>query len=264
MQYEVRKVDEGSDAALSLYLHEVKEGISVIERPLILVIPGGAYGMISEREAEPVAIAFYNMGYHAAILRYSIGEQARNLQPMKEAAQAMKIIRKHSRQWNIIENKIAVCGFSAGGHLAASLGVMFEEPALCQLLPEPEISFRPDAMILCYPVITSGKYAHRDSFYNLSGSRIDDEAAQFFSLEKRVSHTTPPVFIWHTQNDDLVPVENTLFMMNALQKAGVSCEAHIFRDGPHGMSTCTKETDSEHKHCSRWVSLCKEWLEEIF
>jgi len=258
------KITENSDATLTVYLHEQEADIAIQNRPTILVIPGGSYEMISEREAEPVAIEFYNMGFHAAILRYSVKEKARNMQPLKEAVLSIKLLREKAEEWNIISDKIAVCGFSAGGHLAGSTGVMWNEPRLQRSLDYYDNRYQPNALILCYPVITSGAHAHRLSFYNLSGSMEADREAEFYSLEKRVDENTPPTFIWHTQNDDLVPVENTICMINALQKYNISYEAHIFREGYHGISICTKEIDSENNHCRHWIKLCEEWLDDIF
>ena len=109
-----------SEATLTVYLHENNDEVSIKKRPFILVIPGGGYEMVSEREAEPVINEFYRMGYHAGVLRYSVGQAALNLQPMKEGITAIKILRERAVEWNIISDQIAVCGFSAGGHLAGS------------------------------------------------------------------------------------------------------------------------------------------------
>lgn len=264
MRYEQHKIMEGSNATITLYLHELHEQIKITKRPIILVIPGGGYGHVSEREADSVAVRFYNMGYHAAILRYSILEGAKNMQPMKEGILAIKFLRENADEFSISADAVAVCGFSAGGHLACSLGTMWNEPKLMDALSYDDDRYKPDAMILCYPVISSGEYAHRGSFENLTGSPYDDEVNAFFSLEKRVDKNTPPAFIWHTQTDGAVPVQNTLMFVNELQKNNVSYELHIFRNGGHGMSVCTKETDSAYPHCEHWMELCHEWLEETF
>ncbi len=264
MKYIQLPIMKESKATLTLYLHEVHSEIKIVKRPMILVIPGGGYGMVSEREAEPVASAYYHQGYHAAILRYSIGDSARNLQPMIEGMNAIKIIRESAEEWNIIENQVIVAGFSAGGHLACSLGVMWKEPLLRKALNYEDQRYQPNGMILSYPVITSGRFAHRNSFYHLSGSSENDQINEFYSLEKRVDESTPPTFIWHTRNDNVVPVENTLLFVEALQKNDIPYEIHIFREGSHGLSICNKETDCISTHCANWLKLSMEWINETF
>ncbi len=263
MKYEVIKLMPESQATLTVYLRENNEEISIKKRPFILVIPGGGYEGVSEREAEPVVSEFYRMGYHVGVLRYSVGPDALNLQPMKEGITAIKMLREKAGEWNIIADRIAVCGFSAGGHLACSLGVMWQEPKLMEALDYKDDRYKPNAMILCYPVLIAGVNAHQGSLINISGSE-DLAKQEFFSLEKRVDKSTPPTFIWHTVDDDCVPVENTLYFIGELQKNQISYDAHLFRSGNHGISVCSKETDSENAHCGNWIPLCEEWLKDVF
>lgn len=232
-------------------------------RPAILVIPGGGYAWVSEREAEPVAIAFYNAGYNAAVLRYSVKEDARDMQPMVEALEAMKILRENAKEWHIAANKIAACGFSAGAHLAAACGTMWNEPELMEKLNYTGDVYKPNAMILGYPVISSGEFAHRDSFYELSGSKEENADAEFFSIDKRVNSETPQTFIWHTEEDASVSVENTLLMIAALRKNKVPFECHIFNKGQHGLSMCNNEVNTPDAHAAHWFPLCLEWLNSI-
>ncbi|NIK70821.1 alpha/beta hydrolase [Paenibacillus sp. BK720] len=262
MRLETMKLENSRQATLTVYLHDITE-LRAKPRPIILIAPGGGYGMVSEREAEPVAIAFYNAGYHAAILRYSVGEDARDMQPMVEALDSIRILREHSGEWRIAGDKIAVCGFSAGGHLAASTGTMWNEPALMERLNGAGDLVKPNALILGYPVITSGEFAHRGSFHNLTGSHEDDDAARFFSIEKRVTSGTPPTFLWHTEDDSAVTVENALLMISALRKNQVPFECHIFNKGQHGLSMCNEEVHTPNPHCAHWFGLCIEWLDSI-
>jgi Esterase/lipase len=262
MRLETIKLEHSKQATLTVYLHDIME-LTDKPRPIILITPGGGYGFVSEREAEPVAIAFYNAGYHAAILRYSIGEDARNMQPMVEALESIRILKEHGEEWRIAKDKIAVCGFSAGGHLAAAAGTMWNEPALIERLNSTGDILKPDALILGYPVISSGEFAHRGSFYNLSGSQEDDEAARFFSIENRVNSDTPPAFIWHTEDDSVVPIENALLLISALRKSKVPFECHIFNKGQHGLSMCNEEVHTPNPHAAHWFNLCVEWLGSI-
>ncbi|NLJ75056.1 MAG: prolyl oligopeptidase family serine peptidase, partial [Firmicutes bacterium] len=147
-----------------------------------------------------------------------------------------------------------------GGHLAASLGVHWSTVG-------SEVN-QPNALILCYPVITSGPFAHRGSFDALLGSNPTPEMLKEMSLEKQVNENTPPTFIWHTVADSVVPVENTLLFAQALQSYNIPFEMHIFPNGDHGLSLATAETDDGvrgiHPHIASWITWCIEWLEELF
>ena len=128
-------------------------------------------------------------------------------------------------------------------------------------IPGETAQQRPNAVILGYPVITAGEFAHRGSFVQLAGSE-DAAAQQVFTLEDKVTSDTPPVFVWHTMEDKTVPVENTLLLLAALRRAGVPCEAHLFEKGAHGTSISTAEVDAADPHRAHWVALCLEWLGE--
>lgn len=224
-------------------------------RPAVIVIPGGGYTHVGTREGEPVAMQFSAAGYHTFVLEsYGVEENARDLTPLRQLSEAIGLLRSHADEWGILPEKIAVCGFSAGGHLALSSAV----------LPLPDgPQHRPDAVLLGYPVVTAGPHAHRGSFRALSGS--DDLAAHAaFGLEDRITPDTPPVFLWHTMTDETVPVENSLLLLSALRRAGVPCEAHFFPDGPHGMSLATPEVGHDRPHAHRWVELALEWLAQTF
>jgi len=236
------------------------------KRAAVLICPGGGYTHTSPREAEPVAMQFTARGYHAFILYYSVAPN-RHPQPLLDVSRAMCIIRKNSDNWNIDGNKIAVCGFSAGGHLAASLGVHYDKPWL-----ETEGIIigenKPNAMILAYPVITMKEFTHKGSRDNLLGQSADEVLINEMSLETQVSEKTPPAFIWHTAEDKAVPVENSLMFASALHKYKIPFELHIYPYGSHGLSLANKETDSgnlgEYPHVSGWIKLCVEWLDGVF
>ncbi|AGC68299.1 putative acetyl esterase [Thermoclostridium stercorarium subsp. stercorarium DSM 8532] len=236
------------------------------KRGAVLICPGGGYTHTSPREAEPIAMRFTAKGYHAFILYYSVAPN-RHPQPLLDVSRAMCIIRENADEWNVDRNKIAVCGFSAGGHLAASLGVHYDKPYLKRegiVLGEN----RPNALILGYPVITMKEFAHKGSRDNLLGENPDDALINEMSLENHVSEKTPPAFIWHTVEDRSVPVENSLLFAMALHKNKIPFELHIYPYGPHGLSLANKETDNgnmgEYPHVSGWIDLCIEWLDGIF
>lgn len=241
---------------------------NIKKRPAVLVLPGGGYSFTSPREAEPIALQFNGAGYHVFVLNYSVAP-AKHPQPLLDAAQAMCIIRENAEEWGVYTDKIAVCGFSAGGHLAASLGVHWDKKYLENAGGMETGKSRPDALILCYPVITSGKYAHRGSFINLLGENPDSELLYEMSLEHHVSEKTPPAFIWHTFSDSGVPVENSLLFAQALREKNIPFELHIYPEGVHGLSLATVETadgrpEYVSHHVSSWMELCKKWLKLQF
>ena len=218
-------------------------------RPAILIIPGGGYAIGSDRESEPVALQFLAAGYQAFVLKYSC-VPSRYPVALLEMTEAMSMIREHADEWHVDAgggaglrvSVVASIGFSAGGHLAANLTTVSSDAELRDAGYDPA-AVRPDALLLCYPVITSGRFAHRGSFDNLLGDGKDDASLlELLSIEKHVDATMPPVFIWHTITDQAVPVENSLLMIQACRDAGVSIEAHLFPQGGHGLSLATVDT----------------------
>lgn len=255
-----------TDGEVTAYLHgpitEMGKRREVF--PAVVVFPGGGYEMCSMREDEPVAMAFFARGYQVFVLHYSVGrEKARDFLPLAEASQTVAALRRDHKEWGVDPGRIAVCGFSAGGHLAGSLGTMWNNPELLKRYDFGGLN-RPDAMILCYPVVLMGEFAHVGSAENVSGGQVGDPVCEYFSLEKHVGAHTCPAFLWHTVTDDVVPVENSLAMMGALSRAKVPFEAHLFPEGGHGMSVCTEETGSRHDYNARWVGMCLAWLDRLF
>lgn len=247
-------------ATLTACLHSPDDRV----RPAVLVFPGGAYRFCSPRENGPVTSRFFDYGYNVFALCYSVGENARDLQPLAEAAMAMLLLRKNAAEWRLDPKRIAVCGFSAGGHLAGSLGLLCHTPRLLERLGATAGQIRPDAMVLCYPVVSSGEYAHRESFFNVTGQQQGGSLWDGLSLEKHVTPEAPPTFIWHTADDATVPVENAIMLAAALQQNKVPWEAHIFYKGGHGLSTCNDEAGTPNPHCAHWLPLCAEWLADVF
>ena len=263
-----------SGGRLTGYLHEPDDFfIHRGRRPAVVVIPGGGYQKLAERETDPVAFEFFSAGFNTFILRYSIRDENHpeplGLDPLAQASKALVTIRNNAAEWNTRENQVAVLGFSAGGHLAGCAGTMWNKPEVYRALKKKSPAYRPDGMVLCYPVITSGPYGHRESFLNLLGERCD-ELADTVSLEKRVTRKTPPAFLWHTADDTLVPVENSLLMVKALEAREVPCELHIYPHGRHGQSladhTVYAEADMHRLSvsCGVWVERCDAWLRRRF
>ncbi len=231
--------------------------------PAMIICPGGAYLECSNREAEPIALQYVAAGYCAFVLDYTVAPIARYPEPQKDAFAAIKLVREHADEWGIDEDKIAIIGFSAGGHLAASTGILWNEEPFCDY----NGINKPNAVVLGYPVISSDSaIGHSGSFYSLC--KDDEELKRRLSLETRVTSNMPPCFIWHTFEDELVPVQNSLRFAEALKNAGVSCELHVYPHGPHGLSLANSVTAPDERYCVKcaqeWVSLSVEWLNHLF
>jgi len=268
-----RIVLEGYNATLDTYfLDESPEMTNSHLRPLVLVCPGGGYSFCSDREAEPIALAFASRGFHAAVLRYPV-EPARFPDALCSLGAAMLWLRAHAAENRIDVEKITVTGYSAGGHLAASLGVFWNKPFLSEKLGCAPEQLRPANLVLSYPVITGGEFAHRNSFNRLVGEDASQETLEFVSLEKQVTGDVPPTFLWHTYTDELVPVENSLLFATALRKASVPFELHIYSLGEHGLSLANEVTEQPvaPTHgtrvclpCAGWIDLAAAWLRRQF
>ncbi len=236
------------------------------KRPAVVIFPGGGYVHTSEREAERIAVSYNAAGYHAFVVYYCVAPHTQPL-PILNAAKAVEIIRNNAEKWNVASDKISVCGFSAGAHLAASLCTLWNDGEIFGNDEAKNAKHMPNASVLCYPVITSGEYAHKGSFENLTGSKEENALWEKYSLEKRVSSETPPAFLWHTYFDPTVPVENTLLYATALRKNNVPFEIHIFEKGGHGLSLVSDETIWSVNAFQReypWLKLSVEWLNTQF
>lgn len=264
--YEDRK-----DVYIDTYIRDTSREYPTNKRPAILIFPGGGYGFCSDREAEPIANQYLASGMSCFVLRYSVGEMASSRmpdfsQPLLDASLAMSIIRENAEEWNVDSEKIAIIGFSAGGHLACSLATMWNDEAIFDELKIRAGNNKPNAVILAYPVITFGERTHGGTRDNLLGAYCDDEVlVKKYSLENNVTEDTPPTFIWHTAEDGSVPVVNSLSFAAALSAKKIPFELHVFPFGGHGMSTGTKEVcTTENQYASKWVELSVKWLKMTF
>ena len=236
------------------------------KRPCMLVCPGGGYGMCSERESEPIALHFLPEGFNVFVLTYSCAPNRFPTQ-IREVAAAIELIYKNAEEWNCDTDKIAIMGFSAGGHLAAHYSTMFDCKEVREVFPE---SKSVNASVLCYPVISANaRTAHMGSFVNLLGHEPENQAEEeYFSCEKKVREITPPAYIWHTAEDTCVPVKNSLLYAQALAEKGVPFELHIFPFGGHGLSTCDSQTIDDmtpiFEYNAQWLADLKKWLKVIF
>ncbi len=263
-EHKIPGIDDSTATFVGYCLDNSKEIDPDRRRPSVLVIPGGGYEMTSDREAEPIAMQFLAAGFNAFVLRYSVKPSVFPV-ALLEAAEAVRRMRAHAAEWHVDGDRIAVIGFSAGGHLAANLATSASDDVLAAHGYDPD-AVRPNALMLAYPVITSGPLAHRGSFDALLGDRkADAEALEPVSIEKHIDAKTPPVFVWHTVPDDCVPYENTLMLIDARKKAGVSIEAHLFPSGGHGLALGTAETawqgvNGIEECVQAWPKLAVAWM----
>ena len=211
---------------------------------------------------------FLAADYNAFVLHYSCKPSVYPIAVL-EVAEAMRQIRAHADEWNVDTARIAVIGFSAGGHLAADFATSASDAALVAHGYDPD-ELRPNALMLSYPVITSGRFRHDGSFRALLGERYGEESAMNeVSIEQHIDAKTPPVFVWHTMPDDCVPVENTLQLIAACKAANVPIEAHLYPAGGHGLSLGTAQTawggvNSIEPAVQSWIFLAKDWLDRTF
>lgn len=239
------------------------------KRAAVLVLPGGAYVMHGASEGEPVALAFFAQGFDAFVLKYSVGKHGAFPNAVADAARAVAFLREHAQQWQLDPEKIAVCGFSAGGHVAACLGTMWDRPDVAALSGCAGGEARPNALILGYPCITADLEGQTDMYRVLAGDRPLETLRETASAEKYVSAQTPPVFLWNMFDDQLVPVEHGLKFLAALAAHDVPFESHTYQHGIHGCALATPVTSigaplRENVHVARWFTDCCAWLRELF
>ena len=226
-------------------------------RPAMLVIGGGGYAYVSGREKECEAVAFLANGFAAFTLDYSCAPTRFPAQ-LLEGAMAMAYIRENADNLHVLKDKIAAIGFSAGGHLTGMLATLFNAEEVVSVLKDKADLVRPDAVILSYPVISSGKKTHGASFDNLCGDNIELKAR--LSLENCVTKDSSPAYIWATMDDNCVPSENSLLMASAYKENGVPFELHIFETGAHGLSLSTEETGNVNVPVQKWLDMAVTWL----
>lgn len=242
------------------YLHDYNED-SILKniRSGMIICPGGGYEKLSDREKDPVALYYFAKGFNTFILNYSINEDATDLNPLLELSDALVQIRNRASVFCVNPTEIAVIGFSAGAHLAASISTLYNHPKIQKLTDIKDGLNSPDACLLCYPVISmKNDIAHIGSMEKVTNNR--EELIELLSVEDHVTKDTCPTFIWHTQDDDCVTIQNSLTYVNALVKNNVPCEYHMFTNGEHGLSMCTSDCYKEDEYCGQWKILSINWL----
>lgn len=222
----------------------------------VIVFPGGGYSHLSEtKEGSNVAKWLNSLGISAFVVKYRLGMKYHEPNQLLDASRAIRIVRSRAKEWNLDEKRIGILGFSAGGHLASTLGTHFDSGKVDAKDAIERVSSRPNLMILIYPVISMGEYTHAGSKKNLLGQNPTAEQIRKYSNELQVTKDTPPTFLVHTLNDSAVPVENSMMFATALRKAGVPFEFHLYEKGPHGFGLAPT-----NPILASWTERCADWL----
>ncbi len=220
----------------------------------VIVFPGGGYEFRSPHEGEGMGEWLKSIGITAFVVEYRVAPYQHPAE-ISDAQRAVRYVRHNAEKYGIDRDKIAVMGFSAGGHLAGSVSVHYDKKMYEPTDAIDNECAKPDASILCYPVIDMGEYRHDGSRNNLLGRLTTKEMKEFMSLHKQVTTETPEAFIWHTSTDDCVPMMNSLLYAQALNDNKVNCEMHIYPEGPHGMGLAT-----ENEYVAKWSDNLVAWL----
>lgn len=244
----VSRVSKVTDPTLTAYLPAKGKANGAA----VIICPGGGYGILAfDKEGTKVAEKFAEIGVTAFVLKYRLPSdlimEDKSMGPLQDALQAIYLVRKNASVWGVSTNKIGIMGFSAGGHLAASLTVHYGD---LKIQNQENISLRPDFSILIYPVISFGTVTHAGSVKNLVGESPTQSQRTYFSTQNHVNATTPPTFLVHANNDSSVPVKNSILFNEALVKYKVPAEMHIYQSGGHGFGLK-----------GGWFETMKNWME---
>jgi len=252
--------EHGFMPQLQLYLVED----NTQPRPIVIIVPGGGYVTLCIKEdGEKTALQYNAAGFHAAVLSYCVKPHLFP-EPLMDLAAAVGLVREHAQEWGINPQMIAVCGFSAGGHLCASLSTLWNNEKVFTTAEIEAELYKPNAAILCFPV-TTAKLPHCKDFLTVFVGG-DTEKLQLVACDEQVNDKTPPTFMYCTFADRLTPVENVLYYAESLKKYNVQFELHIFPQGDHGAPWCDAVIWSKPASARQYnyLQLSIEWLKELF
>ncbi|MCI3923797.1 alpha/beta hydrolase [Paenibacillus sp. TRM 82003] len=224
----------------------------------VVVLPGGGYEFLADHEGEPIAEWLNGIGVSAFVLRYRVAPY-RHPAPLLDAQRAIRLVRSRAAEFGVDPERIGILGFSAGGHLASTAATRFDAGDAASDDPVERVSCRPDAAVLCYPVVTlKHPHTHPGSRANILGDDPTPELLHSLCNEEQVTADTPPTFLWHTSEDGLVPAENSLLFASALARSGVRFDLHVYALGHHGLGLAL-----DHPDAKGWSPACADWLRRI-
>lgn len=222
----------------------------------VVVCPGGGYlHLATEKEGNDVARWWNSLGVSAFVLKYRLGPKYHHPIEIGDAQRAIRTVRARASEWGVRPDRVGIMGFSAGGHLAATAGTHFDAGNPNAEDPIDRQGSRPDFLVLGYPVISFTEYTHQGSKRALLGDNPDPKLVENLSNELQVTAQTPPTFLFHTSNDNTVPVENSVLFYLALRKAGVPAEMHLYENGPHGVGLAPTD-----EALSTWPARLADWM----
>ena len=241
-----------TEPTITPYFPEKEKGTGTA----IIIFPGGSYiNLASDHEGRAIAREFNKIGVTAFVVKYRLPSDQvmvdKTIGPLQDAERAVQMVREHAAEWGVNPHKVGVIGFSAGGHLASTIDTHFDKVVIDN---KNNISVRPDFAMLIYPVISFGPYAHAFSRENLVGKNPSQQLLDLYSNEKQVTANTPPTFLIHAEDDDVVPVQNSMLFYDALVKNKVKAEMHLFQAGGHGFGL-NNSTTTDH-----WFDWAASWL----
>ena len=245
--------EDADKPSLTFYLPEAGKATGIA----VVVCPGGGYQMLAiDHEGKQIAQWLNSIGIAAFVLKYRLGPHYHHPAPLLDAQRAIRIVRSRAQEFHVLPYDIGIWGFSAGGHLASTASTHFDAGDPKAANPADRVSSRPDFAVLAYPVISfTTEYTHTGSRDNLLGKNPDPALVEFLSNEKQVTRDTPPTFLFHTDEDDGVPPENSVLYYLALRRVGVPAEMHIFQRGPHGVGLAPTD-----QVLSEWTDCLANWL----
>jgi len=256
---------------MQTYIHDTHEGgFQIPKRPVIIVLPGGAYYRLSPADGEPVALTFLKEGFNTFVLNYSIKEYSEFPNPLEDVSKAIWEIRKNAEEWGIDPDAITVMGFSAGSGVANMAATQWNTPGLAERLGIPEGGNKPNAAVIGYGASDTRTYMDDDDVYKPNLGKIALDRAPELDVVNYVGAHTPPLFIWHNRNDRLVPADQPLRMAQEMQRQNLQYELHVFQLGRHGMSVFNNLSSYNDKDINQkmnvdlWVQMCTNWLYNLF
>lgn len=255
MQFERICFDGKENVFLDCYI--INSGLKLgqeMNRPAVVICPGGGYVYLSPREAEPVALAYAAKGIHAFVLNYSVGWEAAGFAPLKEMDWAIELIRKRAGEWNVDADKILTCGFSAGGHLALASGLLGRE--------------KPNGVILGYPATDLSEGGELMTMLLVGKDTPNEDAVGWLNLNKQVTKDAPPLFMF-TTGEDAMTRKMTLDLVLSYEAQGLLYEYHVFQKGPHGYSLANAacadgSCQVMNPHVEKWFDMSVEWIFQVF